>query len=166
MIVFSVKGDIPELSCHNGTFVVKNHSIVCLLCLVCPEGMGPSVECIGGVLYEEDLEYECILCPTGYYSDIHGTNSCVKCKICSEYKKIRKPEHDSVCVDSIQRIMAKSIFVKDIGTKTSKTIKLNNVFIALVVCFTTLHVLLFICHCFFIKLVQYYVFSSNVFHKN
>ena len=83
VIVCSVKGDMPELSCDNGIFVLKDYSTICVPCVVCPEGMGPSVECVGGVLYE-DVELECIPCPTGYFSDTHGTDSCQKREKCLE----------------------------------------------------------------------------------
>ena len=123
MIVFTVKGDIRELSCNNGIFVVKNHSMICVLCVVRPEGMGPNVECIRGVLYD-DVELECIPCPTGYFSDIRGTDSCQKCEKCLEYEKFCKPESNSICVDSAQGIMAKLIIAKRFRTETTKTIKL------------------------------------------
>ena len=49
-------------------FVVKNYSIICVPCVICPEGMGPVVECVCDVLHEGDVELECIPCQTGYFS--------------------------------------------------------------------------------------------------
>ena len=139
LICAGVKGqDLPGLTCVHGVYVVKSDStIFCVPCMTCPEGMEPSVKRVHNVLYEEDDKFECVPCETGYYSDSYGTDSCEKCEICSKYEELCQPEINSVCqINSMEGTIRKHFEIK--------TLKINDILFALIICFTALQKIIFL----------------------
>ena len=124
MVICTTKEqDLPKLICLYGIFVVKNDTILCVLCVICLQGMEPGVKCICDVLYKADIELECLPCKIGHYSDVYGTDSCKKCKVCLKYKEICGRETDSVC----QINSTESIFQRQFTRKQNWKIYVRNI---------------------------------------
>lgn len=75
------------------------HNASCIDCLVCPEGMEPSVDCGETVPYGKDVL--CVSCKPGLtYSDRYGSHKCRRCTACSPGSVLISPcsiHHNTVC---------------------------------------------------------------------
>lgn len=75
------------------------HNASCIDCLVCPEGMEPSVDCGETVPYGKDVL--CVSCKPGLtYSDRYGSHKCRRCTTCSPGSVLISPcsiHHNTVC---------------------------------------------------------------------
>ena len=75
------------------------HNVSCIDCLLCPEGMEPSVDCGGTVPYGRDVF--CVSCKLGLtYSDRHGPHKCKNCTTCSPGNVLISPcsiHQNTVC---------------------------------------------------------------------
>ena len=75
------------------------HNASCIDCLMCPEGMEPSVDCGETVPYGKDVL--CVSCKPGLtYSDRYGPHKCRRCTACSPGSVLISPcsiHHNTVC---------------------------------------------------------------------